>query len=239
MAMYLYDIKVRNTNDRNIMSREHIIDVLYKKDKHFEKIGNSAGIYMMYNVFGEILYIGQTKNFYNRMRKHHKFSDRGLMAELNKIRLFILEGEIKEQRELDDLEKALICKEQPRFNETAKGCYEIHYIAKYASEMLELADYEIGTHAIRWTGLQGIHNLHLQYREVTWDIQDMYTNWCSIGVPNMRKLRHLVHNGMTMEELSKIYGVPVDHIRRKVYSDKYKELLKNYYKGTILMGGWM
>lgn len=235
--MIIFDVRLRKTDDRKELMREQVVKTLYN-DKNFQTFGNKPGLYMMYNIFGEILYIGQTKCFLNRFADHHKFHDRGLMAELNKIRIFALEGEIKEQRELDDLEKALICKEQPRFNDIAKGCFEIHYVARYANAMLKLADYELEEPKERWTGLRGIHGLHLQYIELTWDIKDLYTNWWSIGVPNMRRLKHLVYEGMTIKELSKIYGVPEDHIRRKVYYEKYEEVLKKYYKGKIVMEGW-
>lgn len=228
--MYLYDIKLRDDNYRGKLNRMSVLHTLYRNNKGFEVLGKNCGIYMMYNVFGEILYIGQSKNFYNRFRTHHKFKDQGLMSELSKIRLFIFQkGELETQKELDDLEVALIVKEQPRFNEAAKNNKVVAYADKYSSEMLYIADANIGQVA-SWKGMKHYHCEFCDYMECTFGCCEMYNQWTTLGVPNLKNLKMLHEKyNVSVDDLATLFCVPKSHIIRKLKYDEYREQLRRYY----------
>lgn len=223
------------------------------EEKLFDSgIEDNGGIYMMFNRVGEIIYIGQAKHFINRMGNHHKFNEYGLVREIDKIKFFGSEGgEIGNKKILDDLEAALIIKEQPRYNIALKNNDKVkNYIDKYATLMLEIADSELGNTGIdTWNGLDSLNSDYKTYKSFSSlfafaDICDCdtitsdqlrYADWWDSGVPTVDRLKECFEKKkIPVEMISKIWGIPVEHVKRKVFNQDYqKELNRVYGVGVV------
>lgn len=230
--------------------------VAYKLNKFFEETGvkDSGGIYMMFNRLGEILYIGKAHKFSQRMTSHHKFRDEQMQIEIDKIRFFNTEGgdifteenEISSKNILKDLEEALIVKEQTRYNIASCNLNEVKaYVDAYATQMLSLADIEIEIGNIYKSDcLADINKDYKLYTELSqyfhfadkFDCDGLspeklaYADWHDSGIPNKECLKNIFYTkNIKLKYIGVIFGVPEEHIRRKIFDSEYQTAVDKVY----------
>lgn len=82
--------------------------------KNYEKLNDHSGIYIFYDKEGVVLYVGQTKNFYTRLKSHLAGRDnsRWFSADIHEIHIYYVAGEY--EREI--YETFAIREFQPAYN---------------------------------------------------------------------------------------------------------------------------
>lgn len=116
--------------------------------------------------------------------------------------------------------------------------------------MLEIADSELGNTGIdTWNGLDSLNSDYKTYKSFSSlfafaDICDCdtitsdqlrYADWWDSGVPTVDRLKECFEKKkIPVEMISKIWGIPVEHVKRKVFNQDYqKELNRVYGVGVV------
>lgn len=216
------------------------------------EIKSCGGIYIMYNGMMEIIYIGQAKNFESRMYNHNKFKEIGLATEVYKVKFFGAEGtELKNKKILDDLEHILITKAQPRYNIVARNNDNVKkYVDEYATKILFEGQKPFDSYkAVHWDGIDNLNKSYTYYQSrlgimdyldhcdcstLSGD-EERYPQWWGWGIPSIPNLVYYHRNRkMSLEYLSRIYGLPVEHLKMKIYGIEHQKRLNQYYGQGVI-----